>query len=35
MPNGYWTGSNYMGLVNGSYMKFVSDTEYYEYLEEE
>ena len=29
---GYWTGSNYMGYVNGEYMKFENDTEYYNYM---
>lgn len=31
---GYWTGSNYMGLVRGRWMKFESDRAYYEYLED-
>lgn len=30
--NGYFTSFGYMGLVNGEYMLFVSDTEYYEYI---
>ena len=35
MTKGYWIGFSYMGKVNGDYMEFSSDTEYYEYLEEE
>lgn len=30
--DGYFTSFGYMGLVNGEYMLFVSDTEYYEYI---
>lgn len=32
---GYYTGSDYMGLVNGDYMRFESDAAYKEYLESE
>ena len=32
---GYYTGSNYMGYVNGSYMKFESEEAYIEYLKGE
>lgn len=29
---GYNTGNGYMGLVDGGYILFASETEYYEYL---
>ena len=32
---GYITENGFMGLVNGSYMLFVSDAEYFEYMEAE
>lgn len=31
---GYWTDEYYMGFVDGEYKRFVSDTEYVEYLRE-
>ena len=31
---GYATAEGYMGLVNGRYMLFVSESEYKEYMEE-
>lgn len=30
---GYFTSYGYMGLVNNEWMLFVSEDEYYEYLE--
>lgn len=30
---GYYTSSGYMGFVEGKYMLFASETEYYEYME--
>ena len=30
--DGYYTSYGYMGLVNGEYMLFATDTDYYEYL---
>lgn len=30
---GYYTQTGYMGLVEGKYMLFTSETEYYEYME--
>ena len=32
--NGYFTDFGYMGLVNGEWMLFSTEAEYYEYLEE-
>lgn len=32
---GYNTAGGYMGLVNGAYMLFASEVEYFEYIEEE
>lgn len=29
---GYVTSTGYMGLVDGEYMLFATETEYYEYL---
>ena len=29
---GYWVADGYMGYVNGEYIKFASDTEYYEWV---
>ncbi len=29
---GYVTSAGYMGLVDGEYMLFATETEYYEYL---
>ncbi len=31
---GYYTPYGYMGLVNGEYILFATETEYYEYLTE-
>ena len=31
---GYATAEGYMGFVNGSYMLFVSESEYREYMDE-
>lgn len=31
---GYVTSAGYMGLVNGGYMLFASESEYREYLED-
>lgn len=33
--NGYFTDFGYMGLVNGEWMLFATEAEYYEYLEED
>lgn len=30
---GYYTQTGYMGFVEGKYMLFASETEYYEYME--
>ena len=30
---GYYVSSGYMGFVKGKYMLFVSESEYYEYME--
>lgn len=30
--DGYYTSYGYMGLVNGEYMLFATDSEYLEYL---
>lgn len=32
---GYSTPNGYMGLVNGEYMLFASESDYREYMEEE
>lgn len=32
---GYFTEKGYMGYVNGGYMLFASETDYYEFLNEE
>ena len=32
---GYYVPNGYMGLVNGKYMLFTSETDYYEYLLQE
>lgn len=32
---GYYTGSNYMGYVCGSYMKFATEEEYEDYVKGE
>ena len=32
---GYFTASGFYGLVDGRYMLFASEAEYYEYLENE
>ncbi len=29
---GFYTGDGYMGLVNGKYILFASESDYYEYL---
>ena len=34
LMKGYTTSEGYMGLVNGRYMLFASETEYREYVEE-
>ena len=31
---GYFTGAGYYGLVDGKYILFADETEYYEYMEE-
>lgn len=31
---GYTTAGGYMGLVDGSYILFASESEYFEYMEE-
>ena len=31
---GYSTGNGYMGLVEGRYILFASESEYYDYLED-
>jgi hypothetical protein len=30
--NGYYTSYGFMGLVNGEYLLFATDTEYYEFI---
>ena len=32
---GYFTGTGFYGLVDGRYMLFTSESEYYEYMESE
>lgn len=32
--SGYYTDFGYMGLVNGEYMLFATDTDYYEFVTE-
>ena len=32
---GYYVPNGYMGFVNGKYMLFASETDYYEYLLQE
>ena len=32
---GYYTTNGYYGLVNGEYVLFSDETEYFEYMEEE
>lgn len=32
---GYFTAGGYFGMVNGSYVLFSDESEYYEYVEEE
>lgn len=32
--SGYYTDFGYMGLVNGNWMLFASESDYYEYLAE-
>lgn len=32
---GYYTDAGYMGLVNGKYMLFASETDYIEFVNEE
>lgn len=34
MPYGYLTANGYFGLVDGEYMLFATEEEYYEYLRE-
>ena len=31
--NGYFVASGFMGLVDGKYMLFASESDYYEYVE--
>lgn len=31
---GYFTGNGYMGYVEGRYILFASESEYYDYMEE-
>ncbi len=31
---GYFTNTGFFGLVDGGYMLFADETEYYEYMEE-
>ena len=31
---GYYTSFGFMGLVNGQYMLFATDSDYYEYITE-
>ena len=33
--NGYYISSGYMGLVNGTYRLFASESDYYEYISED
>lgn len=33
MPYGYFTNVGYLGLVDGRYILFATEEEYYEYLE--
>ncbi len=35
MMKGYLVGNGYMGLVDGTYILFASESEYTEFLEEE
>lgn len=32
MPRGYLVPNGYMGFVNGKYMLFASESDYYEYM---
>lgn len=32
VKRGYYTGYSYRGFVNGKYMQFASEEEYFEYL---
>ncbi len=32
--NGYFVANGFMGLVEGKYMLFASESDYYEYLED-
>lgn len=34
MPYGYYVSNGYFGLVDGNYILFSTDEEYYEYLKE-
>lgn len=31
--DGYYTSFGFMGLVNGEYMLFATDTDYYEFID--
>ena len=33
--NGYFTASGFYGLVDGKYMLFASETDYYDFMEED
>ena len=34
LVKGYFTGSGYKGLVDGEYMLFASESDYYSYISE-
>lgn len=34
MPYGYYVNNGYFGLVDGNYILFATEDEYYEYLKE-
>lgn len=34
MMKGFYTGEGYMGYVDGKYILFASDREYFEFMEE-
>jgi len=33
MMKGFYTGEGYMGLVDGRYVLFASESDYYDYME--
>ena len=35
MVKGYFTKPGYMGLINGEYRLFASESDYYDYVKEE